>query len=110
MGMNFGHWLNRIVANAYKKWKQDQFNHTLSDEFDENAVDPIDERHTQENLIQRISAEISTLKKVDHQEILRLNLIQGFNPREVAEITNIKYWTVVSLIQKFKKKIKEQHA
>lgn len=109
MGMNFGHWLSRIVANSFKDWKREQYNGTLTDEFDEDEVEPIEERHTQNNLIARIQEEIGYLIP-EHQEIVRLNLESGSTPREITQITNIKLNTVKQVLSRFKQKIREQYA
>lgn len=110
MGMNFGHWFNRIVSNAVKDWKREQFNGTLTDEFNEDDVEPIPERHVQNNLLAKLSQEIEAVENEAHREILHLNLVLGFPPREVVQISNVKLGTVNQIIQRFKNRIMEQHA
>jgi len=110
MGMNFGHWFSRIVANAYKDWKREQYNHSLNEEFDENEVEPTEDNSVQNNLIKRIAHEIDLVADTNHKEILRLHLVFGFKLREVVQITHLKYREVTYIITKFKEQLKVRHA
>ena len=110
MGMNFGHWFSRIVANAYKDWKREQYNHSLNEEFDENEVEPTEDSSVQDNLINRISQEIELLEDVEHKSILRLHFVYGFKLRELAQISPLKYREIVYIITKFKEQLKVRHA
>lgn len=110
LGLPFSHWFGRIVSNCLKDWKREQYNGTLTDEFDERDVEPTPDKSIAENLIKKISIEIDKVENEEHKEILRLNLVYGFKLREVAQITNLKYKNIDLIIQRFKEQLKEKHA
>lgn len=109
MGNPFNYWFGRIVSNALKDWKREQFNSTLTDEFEEDKSVPSKDTSMHDALIQKIALEIDALEEEEHKEVLRLSLMYGFKLRQVVQITNLKYKTIDQIIQRFKARLKEKH-
>lgn len=110
MGSPFNNWFGRIVSNSLKDWKAEQFNHSISEEFDEQEIEPIPDFKLESQLLEIIHQHIQGLKNEQIKEILCLYFTHGFKTREVSQISDVNYNTVHSVIKRFKQSMKEAHA
>ena len=100
-GGNSRAWLLRIVRNAFYDWLKKNRGEEISEPFDEQIHDAVDETQRPDALL---------LEKADHEllhkaiaglplefkEVLVLRELEGFSYREISEVANIPLGTVMS--------------
>ncbi|HET8689274.1 MAG TPA: sigma-70 family RNA polymerase sigma factor [Methanosarcina sp.] len=109
MGLPFNLWFSRILSNALKDWKREQFNNPTPDDFEDGDSVPAEDSTMRRKLMAKIKEEILSLDNEGHKEVLMLNMIYGFKLREVVVITDLKYKTVDQIVQRFKNAMKEKY-
>lgn len=112
MGMPFNRWFSRILSNARKDFVSDKFKNGMHDEFDEydsGAIDVSQMRMT-EKLIKKLHSEIEKETDDMHREILSLNMIYGYAPRDIVKIVDQKLDCVNKILFRFKEKMKLKHS
>lgn len=104
----FEGWFNRIVSNALKHYKNMERGHSNHDEFDEEDFEGTDCRMLNQRLWEQIRDEIAQYDG-EHYEILSLYFEYQYQPRDICKIVDMKYKTVETFLQRFKKMIKEKY-
>lgn len=104
---DFGKWFNRILTNSLKMQKQidrGQFH----DEFDEEQVDGVSDYHYLGQLRREVVQEINSYED-NHREVLSLFFVNGYSPRSIVKVTDQKFHNVKTIIDRFKRKIREKY-
>ncbi len=100
-GGNSRAWLLRIVRNAFYDWLKKNRGEEISEPFDEQIHDGVDETQRPDALLleksdhELLDKAIASLP-VEFREILVLRELEGFSYREISEVANIPLGTVMS--------------
>lgn len=106
-GLEFDNWFSRILANTLKDYKRAERDYAGLDELDEE-----DERVEDESYPDKIKLEIQRSIRelpVEIREVVELNLLYGYDMRQIVQIVNMKYRTIDQILQRFKKDLKEKY-
>lgn len=101
-------WFNVILTNTRKKFESERRLGGLTKNIDDclHELDPIISDHigtlTKEEIKKLVLNTVG-----EYGEVLRLNLIFGYSPREIAIITNVKNQTIRNYLRKFTNELKE---
>ena len=102
----FEYWFVRILFNSLKTWRKEQFNQfEYTDAFDEEEIPPDLDIEEKIDEAANVLIAIASVENVEHKEILSLHFEQGFNLREISQITNTPYQTVASIVGRFKRRL-----
>lgn len=100
-------WFNRILNNSLKHFKNAERG-AAHDEFNEENVDGYPDSHYDKSVWREIVTEINSYSDPS-KEILVLYFIHGYPPRSIVKVTNDGYKNVVTILDRFKRKMKERY-
>lgn len=105
--VTFGAWLKRIVINKSltQLKKNNRYNEVKMDVVTNNEIKELEEINYSSVSVQSISDAINSLKD-NYRLVLTLNLIEGYDNEEIAQILNYSNENVRTTISRAKKKLK----
>lgn len=104
----FEGWFNRIISNTLRAYKNMEKGYSNHDEFDEEDFEGTPCRMMNQRLYEQVKEEISHYDE-EYYEILSLYFEYQYQPRDICKIVDMKYKTVETIIQRFKRLIKEKY-
>ncbi len=105
--VTFGAWLKRIVINKSltQLKKNNRYNEVKMEVVSDNDVNEIEEINYNDVNVKTIIGAINSLKE-NYRVVLTLNLIEGYDNEEIAQILNYSNENVRTTISRAKKKLK----
>lgn len=106
-GSPFENWFSRILSNSLKDFINAEREYSSIDDLqeDEEGI----ECSSYPSSVKREVIEAIEELSSDHREIVRLNIVYGYDLRDIVRITDMKYKTIDQIIQRFKKGLKERY-
>ncbi|MDA8594861.1 sigma-70 family RNA polymerase sigma factor [Flavobacteriaceae bacterium] len=110
--VSFGAWLKKIVVNKSLTQLKKRQNQLLHFELDEGRIpDTLDghSEHHWEDITLKVEAVHEALNslKENYRIVLSLNLIEGYQLEEIAQIMNISYGNARVIVSRAKSKLKD---
>lgn len=105
--VSFGAWLKRIVINKSidsLRRKKISFEEIDENHFEIKAKEPLNDFEYNDNLVKKIKEAIKTLPN-GYRIVLSLNMIEGYDHREVGEILNINESTSRSQLARARRRL-----
>lgn len=103
----FEGWFTRILNNSLKAYKNAEKRGSY-EQFDEEDVDGTDCRMFNQQLWEQIRQEINQYND-EHYEVLNLYFEHGYKPRDICKVVDMKYKNVETVLQRFKRNIKDTY-
>ena len=105
----FGAWMNAILNNALKAFKRDEMNYGMCMEFDEVKEGGSPDGKTVRACKNEIREMIAAEGNPQHVELLTLYYPLNYKPKEIQESLDLSRSTVMTIITRFNKKVKERY-
>ena len=105
--VSFGAWLKRIVINKSidsLRRKKIDYEELNEDHFEVKENEPLNDLEYNDNLVKKIKEAIKTLPD-GYRIVLSLNMIEGYDHREVGEILNINESTSRSQLARARRRL-----
>ncbi len=106
-GSTFNNWFSRILSNTLKDFMRAERDYAGMDEVEEED-ELVEDDSLPNNIRLSLRKAIHDLPQ-DEKEIIELNLVYGYDLRQIVQIVDVKYSRVHQVIQKFKKELKEKY-
>lgn len=106
--IDFDRWFSVILSNTLKSYQKDLRLAGLTKNIDDaiDELEPVIPDHVKE-LFRDHMDRLSLLKPSFNKEIIRLNILFGYTPSEIAEVLGLTRKTVSNNLSLFTKEVKE---
>ncbi|MNZ37627.1 RNA polymerase sigma factor YlaC [compost metagenome] len=106
-GKEFGAWFSTILNNSLNSFTRAEMNYGMCEELDEDHIEGEPMSEVEENMLAKVNELID--KKPPHiAEMLRLYFLNGYKPKEIAEILEVKDINIRMTVMRFKEDMREQ--
>lgn len=106
--IDFDRWFKVILSNTLKDYQKDSRMAGLTKNIDDvvGELEPIIPDHVKD-IFRGHMDRLSLLKPSFNKEIIRLNVLFGYGPNEIAELLGLAKSTVKNSLSQFTKEVKE---